>query len=54
MTYSNLSIKLWIDIKYVIELIPVKNYKKGFIISCGTDTKNIPNHSLKLAKLFSQ
>ena len=49
VTYSNSSFKVWIERKYVIHLIPVKSYKKDFV-SCDTDT----NHSLKLAKVFSQ
>ena len=40
--------------KYVIDLIPVKNYEKGFVFLKATTLKDITNHSLKLPKVFSQ
>ena len=29
--YSNSSLKVWLERKYAIDLIPVKGYKKGFV-----------------------
>ena len=38
--------------KYVIELIPVKSYKKSLIFLMVKTLKDIRNHSRKLAKVF--
>ena len=54
VTYSKSSLKLWIERKYATELIPVKSYKKGLAVLVAKTLKNIRNHSLKLAKVFSQ
>ena len=54
VTYSNSSLKLWKEGKYLIELIPVENYKKGLVFFVVKTLKDITNHSLKLAKVFSR
>ena len=54
VTYSNSSLNLWIERKYAIELIPVKSYKKCLIFLAAKTLNNTTNHSLKLAKTFSQ
>ena len=53
-TYSNSSFNLWKEKKYAIELIPVKFYRKGFIFFVAKTVKDITNHLLMLAKVFSQ
>ena len=52
ITYSNSSLKLRIVRKYVIELIPVKSYKKSLIFLMVKTLKDIRNHCRKLAKVF--
>ena len=52
VTYANSSRELRIVRKYVIELIPVKSYKKGLVFIVAKTIKDIS--SLKLVKLFSQ
>ena len=53
-TYSSSSLKLPIEWKYAIDLIPVKSYKKCFVFLVAATPKEITNHPLKLAKVFSQ
>ena len=31
ITYSNSSLKVWIERKHAIDVMPVKSYKKGFV-----------------------
>ena len=50
---TNSSLKLWIERKYAIELIPVKIYKKGLVFLVARALKDMTNHSVKLLKLFS-
>ena len=38
----------------IVTLIPVKSYKKGLIFLVAKTKKDITNHLLKLARLFSQ
>ena len=45
MTYS---------IKYVIKLIQVESYEKGFVFLVAKTVTDIRNRSLKLVKVFSQ
>ena len=52
--YHNSSVKLWILRKYAIELISKESYKKGLLLLVLKTLKDITNHSLKLAKVFSQ
>ena len=54
VTYYNTSIKLWKRIKYTIELISVKNYKKGLEFLMAKTLKDVANDFLKLAKVFSR
>ena len=51
VTFSNSPLKLSKERKYVIDLIPVKNYKKGFVFLVETTLKDVTNYSLKLAKM---
>ena len=46
VTYSSSTLRLWIERKNAIELIPAKSYKAGL-----NDTTI---HCVKLAKLFSK
>ena len=43
-----------LEITMILTLIPVKSYKKGLIILVAKTKKDITNHLLKLARLFSQ
>ena len=45
--------KLWIDRKFAIYLITVKSFKKDFVFLLAATLKDITNHSLKLAMVFS-
>ena len=54
VTYSNVSLKLWKETGNNIELIPVKSWNKGLVFLVTKTLKDIKNHSLKLAKMFSQ
>ena len=47
------SLKLWIDRKFAIYLITVKSYKIDFVFLLAATIKDITNHSLKLAMVFS-
>ena len=51
VTFSNSPLKLSKERKYVIDLIPVKNYKKAFVSLVETTLKDVTNYSLKLAKM---
>ena len=48
VTYSNSSIKLWIDRKYATDLMLVEIYKKRFVFLVTATLKDITNHSLEL------
>ena len=50
VTYSNSSLKLRIEKKYVIELILVESY----VFFVAKRLRDLTNHSLKVAKVFSQ
>ena len=50
----NSSLKPWIETKYTIEIISVKTYKKALLFFVAKTLKDITNHSLKLAKVYSQ
>ena len=39
--------------KYPMELIPKKRYKNDLVFLVAKTLKDIKNHSLKLAKMFS-
>ena len=49
VTYSNSSLKLTIEKKYVIELIRVESY----VFFVAKRLRDLTNHSLKVAKVFS-
>ena len=49
----NLTLIFHLNCKYAIELIPVKSYKKSPVFLVGKTLKDITNHSLKLAEVFS-
>ena len=42
------------ETKYTIEIISVKTYKKVLLFFVAKTMKDIANHSLKLAKVYSQ
>ena len=50
VTHSNSSLKLTVEKKYVIELIRVESY----VFFVAKRLRNLTNHSLKVAKVFSQ
>ena len=52
VTYCSSS--LWIEGKCAIDLIPVKSYKGGLVFLVAKILKDITNHSIKAAKVFSQ
>ena len=54
ITSSNSSLTPGIERKYIIELIPVKSYKKRLAFLVSMTLKDITNRSLNLAKVFSQ
>lgn len=53
VTYSDPSVKLGIERKYVTELMLVKSYQKGLVFLLPKAIKDITYHFLKL-KVFSQ
>ena len=48
VTYSDPSLKLGIERKYAIELMPVKSYEKDLVFPLAKAIKDITYHSLKL------
>ena len=48
------SLKLLIERKYTIEIIPLKTWKTDLLFFVAKTLKDITNHSLKLAKVYSQ
>ena len=49
-TYSNSSLKLWIERKYATDLIQVKSQKKGFVFLVSSDTKRYHKSFPKASK----
>ena len=49
-----LSLKLSIERKYTIEIIRLKTWKTDLLFFVAKTLKDITNHSLKLAKVYSQ
>ena len=54
VNHSSTLLKLWIEIKYAIDSISVKIYKKRFVVLVELTLKDIKNCSLKLEKGFLQ
>ena len=44
ITSSNTSLKLWIEKKYALDIIPTKNYKKRFVFFVTVTIKDITHH----------
>ena len=52
VTFLNSPLKLSKERKNAIDLIPVKNYKKAFVLLVETTLKDVTNHFLKLENMF--